>query len=489
MKIDKIKEFTKNRNNQLFLLIIIIAVLIRGYYFYTTLDQPLWWDEAEYMMMAKSMAFDIEHHFEAVRPVLFSFISALWFKVVGYSELFPRFLMFLLSIITVMYTYLLGKTIYNEKVGLIASSLMAVSPLSLFFTTRLLVDLPSLCFFTVAGYYFYNYIKTENNKNLYTAFIITGIGTLFRITTAVILIVVLIYLILTEKLSFLKKKEYWIGVTIFILILLPYIIWGYIMFKGFVITKAGAVNAPTEPIKQGFQVLINYIKLFPYYFSWLGVVILTIGLISLYKIFIGLDLIIKNKAPELNKELFIFLLFIVPFIFLSFSINHNEDRYIINSFPGILIISGLALTKLEKFIKEKYSIISKIAIIIIIIFIAVTQIKVADKTIEVKKDSYSQIKEAGLFLKENTPIDAVIVTSSIPQIELYSERKIIQMPGTKEDLDKIRKDYNNVYLLFSAFEKSPNYVYSYPQENKLQLVHTIFLDKEKKQPLVVAYKL
>ena len=49
---NKIEMFLRNKYNLMFFGIILIAFIIRLYYFIYTYNQPLWWDEAEYMSMA-----------------------------------------------------------------------------------------------------------------------------------------------------------------------------------------------------------------------------------------------------------------------------------------------------------------------------------------------------------------------------------------------------------------------------------------------------
>ena len=149
-----ILSWLKDKRNIYFLIILVFAIGIRFIFFLQTTDQTLWWDEADYMLMAKDMAHSIEYNYDPVRPILFSLVNGLIFKIAGYTEIIPRLILLILSIFTVVYTYLLAKKIYNEEIGLISAALMAIAPHVLFFTLRVLVDLPSLAFFTISAYYF-----------------------------------------------------------------------------------------------------------------------------------------------------------------------------------------------------------------------------------------------------------------------------------------------------------------------------------------------
>ena len=42
--------------NKIFLIVLGIGIFLRLYYLFLTYNQPLWWDEAEYLLMAKYFA-------------------------------------------------------------------------------------------------------------------------------------------------------------------------------------------------------------------------------------------------------------------------------------------------------------------------------------------------------------------------------------------------------------------------------------------------
>ena len=65
---NKIIKWVRNPYNATFILILILAIAIRIYYFALTYNQPLWWDEAEYMNIANRFAFGLEYEFTPVRP-------------------------------------------------------------------------------------------------------------------------------------------------------------------------------------------------------------------------------------------------------------------------------------------------------------------------------------------------------------------------------------------------------------------------------------
>ncbi len=496
---NKIITFIKKKESRLFVILILFAIIIRLVYFFMTLDQPLWWDEAEYLSMAKAWAFEnFDYGFLAVRPILLSFIAAIFLKItssIGPAEVLLRFLMVVLSVLSVVGTYYLGKEIINKKVGLISALFMCVFYLNLFFSYRLLVDLPSLTFFIFAALFFYKYLVTGSHKMLYLGSAIIAIGTLFKLTTAAFLFAFLIFLLFTKKLSFLKRKEIWISAIIFLLILSPYLIWGYLEFHGFVITQAGAFNAPQSSyIVNGFNNVKTYLSLFPVYLSWPLLIFFILGGFSLlFKVGVGFDMLVKNKSLELKKSFFLLLIFLIPLLAVSISLGYVENRYILTSFPAVFIISSMFILKSYDKIKENNKIIAIFLLIFLLGYVSFFQINSTHSLIKTKLDSYGDIKSAGLWIEENLDDNAVVFTRSVPQISYYSNKNIQDIPKIKEEfLEQLNnlEDTDMPFFMVSIFERHlEEWIYPYAQEANLTPVQVYFVDPQQTQASVVIYKI
>jgi 4-amino-4-deoxy-L-arabinose transferase-like glycosyltransferase len=493
---ERIINWFKDKSNLTLILIIILAIVIRIYYFALTKGQAVWWDEAEYMNMARAWAFGLNYEFLPVRPIMLSLITAVFFKI-SYGELLPRIFIFMLSIASIYGMYLLGTEIYNKKVGLLISFLTSISYLHIFHTFRLLVDLPSFTFFVFGALFFYRYLKdNKNTKSLYIGAAIIAIGTLFRLTTATFLFVVLLYVLITERLNFLKKKEVWIAALIFVLILSPYILWGYLQFHGFVITQAGAWNAPKGSyISNGIWNFASYLSLFPNMFSWPLLIFLIAGLLLMYKIFIGFDILLKGRDQQGNqqikRDLFLLLLFLIPILTVSFSMEHYfEDRYIFTSLPAAFIISSAFIFQIYNLIKKKNKLLAILFFILLLISITFIQLKYTDTLVRNKSESYLQVKYAGLWINQNSNSSDVIVTKSWPQMMYYSERDVLTIPSEKEGLKTLISSNPNIkFYVVSAFENHQEWMYSFPQENNLTIAQAYFADSSKQKPVLIIYKI
>ena len=491
---EKITEWIKKPSNFALVGILVFAFIIRVYYFYATKGQVLWWDEAEYMNMARAWAgtLNYDYTFFAVRPVLLSLIISLFWRI-GAGEYLARIFILLLSMASVFGTYLLGKEMFSKKIGLIAAFFMTVFYMCLFQTYRVLVDLPSLAFFTFSAFFIYRYFKTNKNKMLYIGAVLIGIGTLFRITTAMLLFAILAYLLITERLGFLKKKEMWIAAGIYLLILSPYFIWGYMQFHGFVITQAGGWNAPEGSyLANGLVNIKGYLSVLDFDLTLPLLILFCLGIIFMYKLILGFDMLIKGNDLELKRDLLLILLFIVPIIVVSFSIKKAgfyDDRYIITAFPAIFIISSAFILKGYDFLKKKNKIIAIIILFLLLGYIGYLQLKTADSSIKTKATSYLPVKEAALWIKDNSDPYDKIMTSSAPQTEYYSERQVIWPQGTEEGFDNVTASEDIRFYIISAFENHDQWALDYPGENNLTAVKVYFADASQQQAVLVIYEI
>ena len=109
---EKTLNWAKNPYNFTLILILLFTIIIRLYYFILIKGQALWWDEAEYMLVAKSfsgIAQHVNYTFDPVRQVLNPFLMSLSFRIIGASEFLPRVFLLILSIASVLGMYYLGK--------------------------------------------------------------------------------------------------------------------------------------------------------------------------------------------------------------------------------------------------------------------------------------------------------------------------------------------------------------------------------------------
>ena len=85
--------------------------------------------------------------------------------------------------------------------------------------------------------------------------------------------------------------------------------------------------------------------------------------------------------------------------------------------------------------------------------------------------SYEPIKEAGLWLKENSNKNDLIISQSQPQLVYYSER-LVQPFGIAENQTEFESKVLELkprYAMVSLFEQHPEWINNYIQQNQNKL--------------------
>ena len=169
-KKSKLKEyfsdFLKDKYNKIFLGIFIFAIALRLYFLITSIHQSVWWDAADYLTEAKILAgkLNIVYDFTARRTFL---LPLLWAGLLnlGFGEISFRILEFLFSIATVPLAYFIGKSIFDKKIGLMFSFFFSVFWMHIFYSNRLMTEIPSLTLLLFSVFFFWDAYHNKKEKS------------------------------------------------------------------------------------------------------------------------------------------------------------------------------------------------------------------------------------------------------------------------------------------------------------------------------------
>lgn len=492
---EKIKSWLKNPYNLALLAILLLYSLTLLYYFNLTKDQPLWYDEAEYMSTAKHWAFDIPYSIHQERPPLFPFLAAILFKV-GFGLLPVKFFLEIIpAVLTILFIYFLINEMYeNKKLALITSFIFSVSWIHLFYTMRLMTDTIGFLFGVLIFFCFWKgYINNKGSKYIWLMGFFIALSFLIRLTGILYIIVIILFLLFTEGIKPIKNKHFWIALLVAILTISPYLLWSYSSYGtpfAFKSGYGGVQNIP--PGWWMLQLLYDYPeKIFFVFFI--------IGFLTVLPMFLSLDLIIFKKNKRYFGDFFNFLTIIFTLFFFIYFLRSGENRWLIMMSVGIFTFSAKGIILVYDFANKKLN--KKYAIfmlLIILFFGAYYQVIHTDSIIKNKKDTYKEVMEAAKWIKENSDSTEIVVSASEPQNTFYSERKTITHYNllehkyySPEEFDKIIQKYFPKYYVVSIFEPSvPQWTYTYP-ENKSNFnpVKIWFADAEQKQPVLIIYEI
>ncbi len=504
-------SWIKDDYDKFFLLFLTIALIIRIWVFTKTLDQPIWWDAADYLSTAKTWAGLNTNFFDTWyyrRGFFWPLFSSIFFRF-GLGESSIRFAVLLFSTGLVATSYFLIKEMFNKELALYTSIILTFSWVFLFFSGRPLTSLPATFFLMLATLFFWKgYVKGDNKKYLYWFGIFYGIAVLTRMQFALFALPFLVFIFTKEKFGFLKSKKLWITLLLFFLVLSPHIImynqhYGnpaadilnyYFRVDG--LSDTGELGGSGDLGK-----LLDYFKNLPYALSTPVFILLLVGLFYLLgDLLFGLDKLFKN--PRLQKKLFIILWIVTNFLVLGYITENVEQRYMMPSLTFLFLMVAIPIAQIRKLMINKLSINSKNSLyitLIILIALLIPGFLFAGDLIDAKKTSYLEVKQAGEWIKDNSNPEDIIISASMPQITYYAERATNKLHlAYRRDLPKGNETefYNYIeserprYLMLSVFEVrgQPEWVLNYPQThpNRVNLVQVY---SQGDQPVVAIYEL
>jgi 4-amino-4-deoxy-L-arabinose transferase-like glycosyltransferase len=486
------KSFLSDRYNLILVGILGLAFVIALRYF--NINTALWWDEAEYLSIAKHWAFGVPYDVSYIRPAFFpTFVTVLY--TFGATEIVIRFFMVIFSVLAVYLTYLVGKEIFDKRIALASAFILVVSYLNIFYVARILIDIMVTVLWLLAIYFFWKgYVKNGSKYYFWLMGVVMGFGASLKMPFVLIGAPFLVYVFFNEGFSFLKNKNLWMSVLFFFLAIMPYFIYFNISYGGipFISTPSYGFG------KDGFTPF--YVNVMPTIFasmipqistSWIFQVLLLLfiaGFVYMaYNLIIGFDLI--KKESFLKSYAFLIAWMAIPFFFFSM-ISMAEDRYLFMIYPAMFMVACLVLFKCYDFIKKsnKYA---AVAFVLVILFLsAYTQISYGDRLTKAKASSYVQLKDAALWMKDRSSPNDIILNSGVPQNSYYSERNTTYFPNDINEFPQMIASYKPKFMVLSALEKSPDWTYGWPQEHPDIVVPVLayYADEAKKQPILVVYE-
>ncbi len=455
----KIKQWLTNKDNLLLIGIIVLTLIVRLYLFIPVQNQPVWWDESEYLASGKYIAGIVQHYdLNPQRPFLFLGAIAL-LSMIGASLAFIKLLLVVIpSIILVYCVFFLGKELFNRKIGLIAAFLTSFSWTLLFWGVRLQPDSISLCFQVLALAFMWRFWKKSSNSttDVILAAVFASLGFQFKVSGMLVPAIIFIFALIKDRIGIIKNKQYWIFLLFFVLALAPQIIYSVAYFGKplalFIDSGYAQVIGETRPLG---TMTFDFIYSFS---EGLIFIIFLVGLVSLASVFLYIDLLIKDKDKILSPELFTILSLAVITAFYVFYIRGSiEDRWVFLLIPFIFMTIGQGAMQIYAYVKPIHKWVAVILIVGLVAYGAYVQYQHANQIIDAKKTSYGPVRDAALFIKQSSSPGESILSLSYPQTIAYAERTTYTYSDLSEtNFTRLLVDKRPTYLMVSLFEAAHN---------------------------------
>src|SRR3990167_7350537 len=143
------------------ILILIAGLILRIY----KINQSLWLDEAINVTFVKNLnlkSLITEYSIGDFHPPLYHILMRGWILLFGTSEFSIRLPSVIFGLATVYVVYLIGRKLFEEKTALIAATLIATSPLHIYYSQEARMYMMAAFLASVSVYFFVSIIKKDN---------------------------------------------------------------------------------------------------------------------------------------------------------------------------------------------------------------------------------------------------------------------------------------------------------------------------------------
>jgi len=286
----------------------------------------VWWDSSVYIGMGKYI-FSLGESglWEPSRPILWPlFLGFIWktgLNPVASGKIFSL----AFSIGCILLTYIIAKKIFNKHIALLSSLFLVFSYTFIFFSTKILSEIPSLFLMLLSIYFFID-------KRFFLTGLFAGLAflTKFLELFAFFIMLALFFIYFRKEKNFIW--ELFNMVSAFLMTIIPYLSLNYILYRSilypfilqlFLTKNTGFVFH--QPI---WFYLINLFKE------------------NILFVFAIPGIILALNKREYKKSL-ILSLFLVLFLLFSL-INHKETRFMLLFLPYLCMITSYAIFKILK---------------------------------------------------------------------------------------------------------------------------------------------
>ncbi len=277
--------------------------------------------------------------FNAFYPPMFDIITAGFFSIGGISVFAGRLVSVIFALLSLWVVFETANSMYRVKIALISSVLLGVMPGFFWLSRVAMIETMLVFFFTVAMFFFFNWIRTHRNRDLILSGLTLGIGVLvkYQLLVAGIIMIASIFILSRDYLKAKLSKMSLLIVAV-ALVVIPWIFISYQIYASGMLDQwiyALSIGNPEKSLySTRFPLPIFYFIEMTWPYSNVHPISLLLYIVGL----LGLGLFAWRRKTE---DKFLLVWFSVVFVFFTLIANKHW-RYVMPLFP-ILAISAASL--------------------------------------------------------------------------------------------------------------------------------------------------
>jgi 4-amino-4-deoxy-L-arabinose transferase-like glycosyltransferase len=426
--------------------ILLLAGALRAWW--SGANQALWPDEAVYLLMAESFAGIAEYDVPAARPPLLPLFWSLLLRL-GLGEPAIQFTQQIFSVAAVYLVYRLGREAYGRAVGWIASFLLSVFWMHLFYTERFMTDVPALTLWLLVLVVFWKSVVNATRRNgVLLLGPLVALMVLARQAYALLVPVLGAMWLLQSGVAALGRRALWASAALGLLILLPYLVWCQLRYGSPlapILEREAAVSAfyvekVPERYASGLRV---YLEWFPsHYLDPLLTALLLLGVVL-----VGVDWLRRREDGNTRRDLLVLCWIVLTLLGFGALVGHSEGRFLLPLFPAVFYLIANGMLGLHTAVARASRAIAVALVAALLAHAGWTQLRSADEQISRRANSLLIYRRMGEWLGSHTGPNARVVTAGAEINQYYSGRRSYWYPETLDGFRELLARVQPAYLV------------------------------------------
>jgi 4-amino-4-deoxy-L-arabinose transferase-like glycosyltransferase len=405
------------------------------------------WDEGIYLSIADNLFSPAPYYTEVgVRPPLFPVLLHFGPRAIS-MDLYARLLEAAFFTAGVLLLFLFGSRLYGYWAGLCAALLMLLSPFFIFWSHKVMSDIPSTVLLLGSMYFLFWHAQDTRHRawSAILAGLLLGASVLMRWVCGLGGICAL-YFLVTRRVKLRSAVWYAAG---FLLAMAPYLAWVRVRQGSYwkpLFAWMGMMEEGTGPALD---------KLF-----YVKGLFMIVGPVALFGLFCYLLMItLPRRRPgwlAVDLPLLLWALLLIVFVI---NLAHKEYRYLLPAVPALYLLSGRGLSWL------RHELLASVAVVVLPICMYYTVAHLGyfqgrEQWVGSMLEYSGDTRDAGAYLKANTPPNAVVYANHLwPVLSYYSKRKTeIVSPSDERFYRSFPKNMkeDGYFVYFKGVEKRPD---------------------------------
>lgn len=439
--------------------LLLVSFGVRLYYLQVTRGQPVWWDEAEYLVKAKSIALGTpDTGFFVGRPMLLPLmLSAVY--ALGLGETAIRIILVSVSVLADYLLYRIGERLFGTLVGFVAAILFSLFYIPLFYTARILTEIPHLALVLLGMHLF------VGRRRAWTCLSVPVLvlAAMVRFPAALLLPVLGIHLTVVGLGRSLRRREYWISAALGGLVALPYFVWARAAYGDALhALRAWSHNMPEMTFPARLEGVASYLAWAHSSLGWVLSCFFLVGLLLFLGWVVRPQKLVRYEDSTLSGQFLVVLWLLAPLLYFGMIVRPVLDRYLILSLPPLFLIIGYGAVRVSDVLQRTHPLGKVATVAALVLAGGASQLQQSDQIIRAKLRSYEALRDAGLWIRGRTEPQDTVLSKSVAQLTYYSERANYEIPDGRGEFEAVLALRAPTHVVISRYEEHPRWLFSSP---------------------------